>query len=467
MKKVILIVLTFVVILLTACQSVYVLPEITETTASPDITADNEYFTTGNVNSYLQLTREDGYYYQGVWYYPEIRKYKISSSSEIDGSIKNSSVSVNRIVRYNAQTGIVSSACLDPSCSHSPGSDCLLLHIESSSSKMWIERIVGDWMLVTKIERDDIIGNMYQMISYNLKTGESRVVFSDSMHEQTMTIWIGGSPFGNKLYMVKNILDYSQTKFDGNTPLRYFEPQTISIACEYNLDTNECMELFKLPSGYIIKAFSNKRLLVTSDTGEYYTCYFDGTNMIRTDVLDFSSHTAIGTYAYYYLDDGFKFYDIKTNTQNNVTINDFTLYGNCIITDGGIIYNTFTTIDEWKEMIAGAEAYVKENGANSAYKYQSMCDSVKYKGTAQLWRSDHKGDNLELIFEKENAVIRYLFGNEKFIYGYVTYGDPTSHTELPYENNGRTAINLETGEMVSIPYLDIAPVDGYELVWEE
>ena len=469
MKKITVILLVGVIIMLTSCQSIYLYTDTPETTVSPDVDIDEEYFTTGDVYEDDMWLMEDGRYYRGSWYYPETRKYRITEKNADGNVVSSSGKYITCIVKYNAATNTVSSACLNPSCNHSPDSDCLMTHICSSYSKVFIERIVGDWMLIKKSWGDAMTSFMYELIAYNLKTGESDVIYSESYEDMTKISWAGGTAYGNKLYMAMNILDYSETDFDmdGDVPLRKFEPKTRSFAYEYDFETHTKKELFELPSGYSIKAFSNKRLLVISDTEEFLTCNYDGSNMVKADVLDFSPQNMIGTYAYDYTDDGFKLYDLKTNTQKTVSIDVIDFYQDCIITNSGIMYNTFTTIDEWNDMIAGRKDYLKEHGTGSAYQYDKKCDEVQYKGTAQIWRSDHEGNDLELVFEKENAAVRYLFGNDRYIYCYVKYGDPNTYVELPYENEGRSAIDLETGKIISIPYLDIAFGENYQLIAEE
>ena len=43
-----------------------------------------------------------------------------------------------------------------------------------------------------------------------------------------------------------------------------------------------------------------------------------------------------------------------------------------------------------------------------------------------------------------------------YLFGYVSYGDPNNNFAVTYPgNNGRCAINLETGEITLIPQLEI------------
>lgn len=465
MQKILLLMITVCLLVpLTSCQSVYITPPTPETTVSPEIDLEDEYFTTGNVYQYDMWMPEDGNYYNGSWYYPETRRYRVVKTNALGQTTSSSTLSYTFIVKYNAATGTVSSACLDPACRHSEESGCIMISRSNGYTDMYIERIAEDWMMLKKYQYDSTLGSYYELIAYNLKTGESAVVYSEKFENMIKIDWSGGTAYGNKLYMTKHILDYSKTDFnaEGKTKLETYTPTTRSFAYEYDLDKKTHTELFELPEGWGIKAFSNKRLLVIEDTGKYYTCNFDGTNMVKTDVLDFSPQNMVGTYAYDYIEDGFKLYDLKTNTQKTVTVDEFALYRDCIITDSGVMYNTFTTIDEWNEMKAGREAYIAEHGSNSAMQYQKMCDAVMYKGTSQLWQSDHEGNGLKLVFEKENANIRYLFGNDRYVYCYVKYGSGSTS-----ENKGRSVIDLETGEIISIPSLDIFLGENYQLVVEE
>ncbi len=86
------------------------------------------------------------------------------------------------------------------------------------------------------------------------------------------------------------------------------------------------------------------------------------------------------------------------------------------------------------------------------------CNKVKYFGTAQVWRSNFEGEELEVIFEKENAVIQTICGSDKFLFAYVIFGDPDNgYKEITYENEGRSMINLETGEITPVPILEFIP----------
>ena len=103
--------------------------------------------------------------------------------------------------------------------------------------------------------------------------------------------------------------------------------------------------------------------------------------------------------------------------------------------------------------------------AEASEAYTKLTDAVRYSGKAQIWRSDFEGKSLELIFEIENAHIQSICGNDKVVFGFVTRGDPNNgFAELPLVNEGRSMINLETGEITPIPYLDL--IDDYDLYGE-
>ena len=90
--------------------------------------------------------------------------------------------------------------------------------------------------------------------------------------------------------------------------------------------------------------------------------------------------------------------------------------------------------------------------------FMAECNTIKYSGTAQIWRSNFEGGDLQMIFEKENAVIQTVCGSDKYVFGYVWYGDPNNnYEEIPIVNEGRSMINLETGEITPVPLLDLIP----------
>ncbi len=52
-------------------------------------------------------------------------------------------------------------------------------------------------------------------------------------------------------------------------------------------------------------------------------------------------------------------------------------------------------------------------------------------------------------------------GTDRFIYGYVTTA------EYANKRAGKSVIDLETGEIIRIPYLDLPLPDGYTLAEDE
>ena len=68
-----------------------------------------------------------------------------------------------------------------------------------------------------------------------------------------------------------------------------------------------------------------------------------------------------------------------------------------------------------------------------------------------------------MIFEKENMVILPHYEIDGYLYCFISKGDSNSDfSEIPIENEGRSYINIKTGEITHIPYLDLVlPEEGY------
>lgn len=458
------------VVLFSSCSSIYV--DTPEPTYDPDITSPvvieegDEYFTEGRAYNYGNI--QYGHLYYDYWIYEELQDYKVLSSVAPNGNKVYSGSVANRLVKVNTATGAVSSLCLDPVCNHSPGSGCDML--APVGGRIYIPLVVKDWLVVEKGAPDEVYGARYETFSYNPLTGEKRDILINEYNETSMLEWIGKTVFGNKLYSIKKFMDYSETGYvpGGDKPMADFKPKTVCVLCYYDFDENKTVELFEVPEGYATVSASNKRIFLKTPKGEYVSYDFDGNNMAKEDVLDFSPENKIGTFAYDLSASGFDMYDLKTNTKTTFKL-PFTGYQFPTFTNSGIIYDTFTTIDEWASMRRGISDYIKEHPemsmAEASEAYTKLTDAVRYSGKAQIWRSDFEGKSLELIFEIENAHIQSICGNDKVVFGFVTRGDPNNgFAELPRVNEGRSMINLETGEITPIPYLDL--IDDYDLYGE-
>ena len=334
---------------------------------------------------------------------------------------------------------------------------------DAVASNIRVASVVGDWIVITKSKPDEVYGARYENFAYNPMTGERKDMFVNEYGETSVTDWIGKAPFENKLYSIRIYMDYSNTGYvpGGDKPMYEFEPETVNFCCYYDFDTQKTVELFEVPEGYRTASVTNKRIYFKTPEGNIVSYDHDGKNMVKEDVIDFSPYNKIGTYAYNAVSDLFEMYDLKTNTKKQITV-PFTSYQYPTFTRSGIIYDTWTTIDEWDEAIDGYKAFEAAHpdlrGMELQNAFMAECNKVKYSGTAQIWRSNFEGEELELIFEKENTVIQTICGSDKYLFGYVHFGDPNNgYAEITYENEGRSMINLETGEITPVPTLEFIP----------
>ncbi len=456
-----------ILMLLSSCSSVYV--TLPEPTSDPNVTnpvtveEGDEYYTSGKAKNYGNM--QYGFLFGNYWMYREIQYYKELVDTSPNGEKIYNTKLATRLVKVNTGTGSVSSLCLDPVCNHSPGSGCAFLTTEKQ--QIHISSVAGNWIVVEKAVKDSVYGMVYETFAYNPISGERHDILVNEYGETSVTKWIGKAVFENRLYSIRMHMDYSNTDYvpGGDKPMSDFEPETVNILCYYDFETQSSVDLFELPDGYRTSAVTNKRFFFKTPEGDFVSCGYDGKNMVKEDVIDFSPENSIGTFAYLIENTGFELYDLKTNTKTSFEL-PFTAYQYPTFTNSGIIYDTFTSIDEWGGMSKGYSQFAKDHPEmkpdEARVAYDKLMNAVKYSGKAQIWRSDFKGENLELIFEKENAVIHTICGNDSYVFGFAFLGDPKDgFKEIPYENDGRSMINLATGEITPVPYLDL--IDDYDI----
>ena len=458
MKKTTLLCLAIAVLmLLSSCQSIY--SGSPETTQDPEYTTpvqvdvDGEYFTKGNID--LMGTASNGYYYNGAWIYPELQ-WGVVEEIDSQGHKQYIEKQIKRLVKYNPYTGEVSSLCLNPTCNHSPGSDCKMIISEirgvaAVQTYLNSYTVYDDWLICIMGHHHPDYGLLKYTELYNLKTGELKSEFAPDVGDFVMNVWDGGSYFEGKLYKIKKTLDYTNTGYDpdGDVSASKFTPETVFTLCEFDLETHKLKELFEVPNYYGLQTVSNKRFYFAGlDDDYYYSCTRDGKDFRREDVRTIRTDEIIGTYVYQYNFTGFSRYDLTTNTQINYEPN-FPLLSYPVVTNNGIYYSTYTTLGDINNSDGPSEDQTDEEWADEMEK-------IMFSGTAQIWRSDYDGNNMELVFEKENANIDIMFVDDKF--AYVCYEtDPTSSDY----NKGRSVINLETGAITPIPYLEMILPPGY------
>lgn len=438
-------------ILLSSCSSVYVMPP--EVSTEPNIKVDKskEYFTVGNL--YAKSLNQSGLVYGDYWIYTEVCPYDYQYEQ---GDITYIGDEIYRIVKMNAKTGVVSSACLDPVCNHSPGSDCLMM-LPLDAFTLSLQKIVGDWMVFTYLKKKDN-ESFTETYLYNLKTGESTRAFEVVREEMSVSRWNSLFSYDDKLYNVKCYLDYTNSGYDpkGNKPMREFTPETTSWLCIYDFETKKYEELFEVPADYQICAVSNMRYFFQSPEDEIYSCDHDGNNFKKEDILDFSPRYLCGSYAYGAVEEGWKIYDVSSDTVRTLLIDDASYAS--YITDIGVLVCTFTTCEEWMALDekSFAEAHPEIPLKERTQAWVDELNRIMYSGSAQIWKIDLEGSKRELVFEEEHAFIRIFHATGDYAFAVATYGDPDNdYAVLPRENSGRSVINLNTGEITPIPLLDL------------
>ena len=467
MKKLRVIALILLLVLLFAsCRSVYIDPEESSEDLSEII--DGEYFTDGYL--YKKGGHTCGYFYEGCWIYVEQQRTIGPRGTLVrDGKeyIRYDEVEMQRIVKYNPHTGVVSSPCLDPVCNHSFESGCVMLSpfgAGDRGSSFFIQALIGDWLLIFAQELDDEYITKNASIFYNLKTGETRKLFEEDLSGQTMTRWAGGSYVDHKYYNVKQTLDYSSTDYkqgDKGESVGNHTPQTKQIICEYDLDDGTSKELFEIPENYLLTNVSNKRFFFKDDTDVRYSCNHDGSNMKQEEIFDFSTSNKIGTYAYNFEGiDGFIMFDLTTNEKKSVLV-DYDEYYYCVAAQDGILFDNVTKHTEYlergknrKEII---DEYLKTMSTEEAYyRFADEQNKILYSGVSQVYMTDFDGENMRLIYEEENAVIRSWYASGDYLFA--------KRSVLNDKNEVETAncvINMKTGEVTVPPLLEIVTPDWY------
>lgn len=453
MRKILAVLLILVTFLnlLSSCTSVYVAPP--EVTTEPLIEVDRsqEYFTTGYL--YAKPLNQSGFMYGDYWVYVESCPYEYAYKN---GNETYTGDEIFRIVKMNAKTGVISSACLDPVCNHSPGSNCLML-LPFDKTLLSLGKLVGDWLVFSYYGIVDGKGETENYI-YNLKTGEAVKAFEIIKDEMSITKWNSLFDYENKLYNVKCYLDYSNTGYDpkGNKKMSAYTPETTSWLCVYDFDTKKSKELFVIPADYQLCAMSNLRYFFKSPEEEIYSCDLKGENFKKEEVLYSSPIYLCGPYAYIFAEDGLDVYDVTTDTMSTIAIEDasYAVY----VTDIGPLVCTFTTCEEWMALDRATfqEMHPEIPIKDFTQAWSDELNRIMYSGNAQIWKLDDTGENRELIFEKEHAYIRIFYATGDYAFAVVSYGDPDNdYAMLPQENSGRSVINLKTGEIIPIPYLEV------------
>lgn len=443
-------VLVVIVLLLSSCSSIYVAdPEVT-LQMSMEVDPDEEHFTLGNHHS---KKTNDGVIYKDSFIYVEMQKYQ--EPIILPNGVKDyKKKTAQRIVKVNINTGVVSSVCLDPACSHSVDSNCPML---ISSGTVGIQGVSGDWLVFSSFH---MVAELNLMIPdtyvYNIITGELVKIFDYNINESIINT-IGGLLLeDNKIYFIKNVLDYSETGYHSGSKDGFgnYTPKTNSYLYMFDFETKKLAEIMEIPDGYTITAKTNERLFFFNPTqgtfyGEMYSCNINGGDLTKEEVWNFTPQDFVGTYAYLCDWDNKKIniYDLRTNTQKVIeTPYNYAYY---YLTNEGIMLSTFADDDIYDEYLA----------SRKDKEWSSWCEEgqkIRGESTGLIYLLDFDGSNQRLIYEKDKVELRGLGLAGEYVFGYAFYYDPdNSYQPKNSENNSRALINIKTGEITVIPLLEL------------
>ncbi|MBQ8259681.1 MAG: hypothetical protein IJY97_09000 [Clostridia bacterium] len=477
MKKIRLICLLLgILTLLSSCQTIYVEPpgDLTEETEPlVEVDLEKEYFTEGYLRK--EVTAHGGVLYGDSWIYLEHNHYDKYIRSSKDKDYYDTK-QLLRIVKANAHTGQVTSICLDPVCTHSPGSDCIAVAPEGTNIAL-VQDIVGDWLMFQYSRRTEDYGLVTTSYVYNLKTGESIDIFKNEIGEMLMTRWASRCPVGNRLYGVKNVLDYTNTGYKpGESSASKFTPETKSYLCYYDFDTRETVELFEIPAGYRITEVTNKRYILSGDE-KMYSIDHNGENLQEMDVLTFSPSDVCGPYAYGFDEDTLYIYNISDNTLK--TVKDSGPQESYSITNAGFIYKSWSNYEDYLkvnyDVVSFIEEYVEEKKKQSGIEEPTDEQKIEWwdEGTAAAARERERAlykinTTLSLIEDFglegesipfgyfENCIVSIFHATDKYLYCGLNRGDPNNdYQKIENSASGMYVVDLATGESSEFPFLDI------------
>lgn len=448
----------------TSCSSIY--GHMPETEAS-DVNVDpsEEYFTTGDIVSIA--AGNVGVAYEGQWIYVESGDITIREDNPDTPYNDALTTSYERIVKYNPVTQTVSSLCLDPTCLHS-SEECPFF-----APHTWLVayfEVFGDWLMYSFYypwNTDPDVIDVRRNYLYNLKTGELRELHSNTKEGELISRTTSNYVMNGKIYSTLLQLDYSgEEEWKAMNPIGSFKPETHQYVEMYDPETNKVTRLFEIPEDYYMFCISNKRLFFQMSDYTYWSSDYNGENMKQETKLITAMLQLCDKYAYFienpdYLEKGYNARGYDLETDSVFQINFGCQIRNLLIDSGKLAFTTFSRIDEYRECVKTVSANIKEQYPDmkpeerAALELQ-MLNSIQYDGTFQLYLTDALGNNKELVFEGENMNIAPLRMVGNYLYGYVSYGDPNNDFAVTYPgNDGRCALNLETGEITLIPQLEI------------
>lgn len=447
-------------IVLPSCSSIY--DDTPSVTFFPSVEVDpnEEYFSLGEA---ISRENSEAYIYKGSWIFCEQQQYEECVRTTEKGEKIYVKRNIQRWVKYNPYTGETSSICLDPVCTHGPGSKCISIAPDNCLPAL-LGSIVGDWIIIShQIPiRDTSLGFIPETYAYNLKNGECFQLSKADISGAIISKLSTNVTFGNKYYVTKQVLDYSNTEYvPGNDieDLNDYVPETITYLCVFDFDTRKFTELFEIKEDYKLCAVTSERFYFKDGdlSSEIYSTDRNGNGMRKEDAWSFSPGYCCGTYGYDFGDE-YKIFDLRTDT-TKIVPKEFS-YQRTFLCDDGILFSTFSGADD---------SYAKLLDSRQEWKnysdFVSEVNKRRYESTSQIYLMSFDGSSKKVIFEGNGMILDAYYKSGKYIYGFVSYPDPNNNYKVPRSlNGGRSVINIETGEITSIPLLELILPENCRLI---
>ena len=442
---------------LSSCSSIYVsTPEVTGD-YTMEVDPNEEYFTSGAA---VNRNDSNGRIYNDYWIYLEKQKYQQYRTTLSNGEEQWSTKQIKRWVKLNTQTGEVSSLCLIPSCTHSLGSDCPMIVTDGMAL---IQGLIDDWFVFSYYHdpgmNADSLGYIPESYIYNLQTGELIKLLEYDLSGTVISKASTWCFFEDEIYFVKDVFDYSDSGYiPGKDMPDYFIPETRSYLCMFDINTKKISDVMEIPNEYEISAITNRRFFFIDDKKEIYSCDRNVKELTKEEVLDFSPQEFCGVYAYNFsnIEGGeLLVYNIRTDTKS-VIDTEYT-YRQAIATNDGIIMTTFSDSNEGYSEITKRRSEFK----NDAEMLKERA-RYRYESTALVYMLSFDGSGRSLIYEKDRIIITAYLKSDKYLCALQTGVDPDNgYQAFALPNNGRVLIDIETGEITPVPYLELVYPDGY------
>lgn len=327
------------------------------------------------------------------------------------------------IVKYDPKKNKVSYVCLNFGCSHS-SEKCPLASPEGHGWGINHMEIFGDWLLYdySYSGADKILlGSTVRL--YNLKTGESKTVTEPTLYKYVSS-YNSYYVMGGKVYLsfCENETVVDDSYYYG---IQYFTGK--EYIASYDPETDETVYICDIPEDMGLIGISNKRFFfvkyLDSNNKERYSDSFDkeiwstdynGENLRKEDVLDFTLYLSSLNYAYnsdYFGKNAISVYDLLSDSEFEIDFGAKLRY--LTVLEDQLLYVTYKSEDK--------------------------------SGGTELWTCDLRGENRTLLceFEDSEFIPRNRIGN--YIVSYK------SQTVFNGAATAMRILNLETGEIKTVP----------------